>query len=257
MIVSEANADWGAIQTPFPTSHATAVGYGGLAHSYRSNAQSEMAVDLALVLAVDCSSSADLADFRLQMDGIAAALRNPPLFDAIAAGSCRRIALALVQWSSRNSQAIAIAWRVVASRLQLEAIAQETEQAERHWHPGGTGLAAAVDFSVALLETLPIAASRRVIDVSGDGADNEGGDPARARNSAIALDVQINGLPIITGSRELEAYYRDRVIGGPGCFIMPAENIWSFRDAMTQKLLREVGQEDLLTDANCRLRRPV
>jgi len=204
---------------------------------------SEMAVDLALVLAVDCSSSADLADFRLQMDGIAAALRNPPLFDAIAAGSCRRIALALVQWSSRNSQAIAIAWRVVASRGELEAIARETEQAERHWRPGGTGLAAAVDFSVALLETLPVAAGRRVIDVSGDGADNEGGDAARARNDALARGVTINGLPIITGSRELEAYYRDRVLGGPASFVMPAENIWSFRDAMTQKLLREVGQQ--------------
>ena len=139
----------------------------------------------------------------------------------------------------------------------LEAIAQETEQAERHWQPGGTGLAAAVDFSVGLLETLPIAAGRHVIDVSGDGADNEGGDAARARNDALALDVTINGLPIITGSRELEAYYRDRVIGGPGCFVMPAENIWSFRDAMTRKLLREVGQEDLLTDTTCRLRRPV
>ena len=257
MIGSEGNASWGATQTPSPPNEAAAVRDRGLARSYRSNAQSEMAVDLALVLAVDCSSSADFADFRLQMDGIAAALRNPTLFDAIAAGSCQRIALALVQWSSRNSQVIAIAWRMVASRLDLEAIAKETEQAERHWRPGGTGLAAAVDFSVALLETLPISAGRRVIDVSGDGADNEGGDAARARNDALALDVTINGLPIITGSRELEAYYRDRVIGGPGSFIMPAENIWSFRDAMTRKLLREVGQEDLLTDAPCRLRRPV
>ncbi len=219
--------------------------------------ESEMAVDLALVLAVDCSSSADVADFRLQMDGIAAALRNPPLFDAIAAGSCRRIALALVQWSSRNSQAIAIAWRVVASRMGLEAVARETEQAERHWRPGGTGLAAAVDFSVALLERLPIAAGRRVIDVSGDGADNEGGDAARARNDALALDVTINGLPIITGSHELEAYYRERVIGGPGSFVMPAENIWSFRDAMTRKLLREVAPEKLSAEAVRRLPRPV
>ena len=201
-----------------------------------------MAVDLALVLAVDCSSSVDLGDFRLQMDGIAAALRNPPLFEAIAAGSCQRIALTLVHWSSRNSQSIAIAWRVLTSRLELEAIAQETENAERHWRPGGTGLAAAVEFSVALFETLPIAAGRRVIDVSGDGADNEGGDAARARDDALALGVTINGLPIISGSRELEAYYRDRVIGGPGSFIIPAVNILSFRDAMTRKLLREVRE---------------
>ena len=199
-----------------------------------------MEVDLALVLAVDCSSSVDAGDFRLQMDGIAAALRNPPLFEAIAAGSCQQIALTLVLWSNRNSQAIAIAWRVLSSRLELEAIAQETEKAERRWRPGGTGLAAAVDFSVSLLQTLPIAARRRAIDVSGDGTDNEGGDAARARDGALALGVTINGLPIISGSHELEAYYRDRVIGGPGSFIMPAVNILSFRDAMTRKLLREV-----------------
>jgi len=201
-----------------------------------------MAVDLALVLAVDCSSSVDAGDFRLQMDGIAAALRNPPLFEAIAAGSCQQIALTLVLWSSRDSQAIAIAWRVLSSRLELEAIAQETENAERRWRPGGTGLAAAVDFSVSLLQTLPIAARRRVIDVSGDGTDNEGGDAARARDGALALGVTINGLPIISGSHELEAYYRDRVIGGPGSFIMPAVNILSFREAMTRKLLREVRE---------------
>jgi len=200
------------------------------------------AVDLALVLAVDCSSSVDAGDFRLQMDGIAAALRNPPLFEAIAAGSRRRIALTLVQWSSLNSQAVAIAWRVLTSRLELEAIAQETEAVERQWRPGGTGLAAAVDFSVALLEALPIAAGRRVIDVSGDGEDNEGGDAARARDGALALGVTINGLPIVSGSRELEAYYRERVIGGPGSFIMPAANILSFRDAMARKLLREVRE---------------
>ena len=199
-----------------------------------------MEVDLALVLAVDCSSSVDAGDFRLQMDGIAAALRNPPLFEAIAAGSCQQIALTLVLWSNRDSQAIAIAWRVLSSHRELEAIAQETEKAERRWRPGGTGLAAAVDFSVSLLQTLPIAARRRAIDVSGDGTDNEGGDAARARDGALALGVTINGLPIISGSHELEAYYRDRVIGGPGSFIMPAVNILSFRDAMTRKLLREV-----------------
>jgi Protein of unknown function (DUF1194) len=199
-----------------------------------------MAVDLALVLAVDCSSSVDVADFRLQMDGIAAALRHPPLFDAIAAGSYQRIALTLVQWSSLNSQSVTIAWRELTSRLELESVAQDIENAERRWRPGGTGLAAAVDFSVALLESLPIAAGRRVIDVSGDGQDNEGGDAARARDGALAFGVTINGLPIISGSHELEAYYQERVIGGRGAFIVPAANIMSFRDAMTQKLLREV-----------------
>ena len=201
---------------------------------------SGMAVDLALVLAVDCSSSVDEADFRLQMDGIAAALRNPLLYEVITFGPSRQIALTLVQWSSADSQSVTIAWRSLASRLDLEAVAQEAEKAERRWRPGGTGLAAAVDFSVALLETLPIVAGRRVIDVSGDGEDNEGGDARRARDGATARGVTLNGLPIISGSNGLEAYYWDNVIGGPDSFVLPADNIFSFRDAMAQKLLREV-----------------
>ena len=101
--------------------------------------QSGTAVDLALVLAVDCSSSADLADFRLQMDGIAAALRNPALIAAIAAGPLGRIVLTLVQWSSRDSQAIAVKWRALGNPADVEALARETERAERQWLPGGTG----------------------------------------------------------------------------------------------------------------------
>lgn len=101
---------------------------------------SGLAVDLALVLAVDCSSSVDDADFRLQMDGIAAALRNPPLIAAIAAGSNRQIALTLVHWSSRASQAVAVPWRVLAFHGDMDAVANEVEIAERRWRPGGTGL---------------------------------------------------------------------------------------------------------------------
>lgn len=207
--------------------------------------QSAIAVDLALVLAVDCSSSVDPADFRMQMDGIAFALRNPPLFDLIAAGRYRRVVLTLVQWSSRHSQNVAIAWRLIGARLDLEALAQEVERAERHWTPGGTGLAAAIDFSTALLAALPILADRRVIDVSGDGQDNERGNPAGARDRALVLGLTINGLPIINGSARLEAYYRDNVIGGPGAFVMPAADMRSFRDAMARKLLREVGPRNI------------
>ena len=203
---------------------------------------SAVAVDLALVLAVDCSSSVDEGDFRMQMDGIAAALRNPPLLDAIAAGNFRRIAVTLLQWSSWQSQEVTVEWRVVGERAELEAFAQETEKAKREWLPGGTGLAAAITFSIALLETLPVLASRRVIDVSGDGEDNDGGDAGLARDAAVARGITINGLPILSGSSTLMSYYRNQVIGGPGAFLMPAANMQSFKEAMIGKLLREVRQ---------------
>ncbi len=204
--------------------------------------QSALAVDLALVLAVDCSSSVDDGDFRLQMDGIAAALRNPPLLDAIVAGRFRQVALSLLQWSTRKSQFVAVDWRILAGRTDIEGFARETEMAKRHWLPGGTGLAAAITFSIALLETLPALATRRVIDVSGDGEDNDGGDPLLARAEALSRGITINGLPITYGSSRLQAYYQTHVVGGTDSFLLPASNMLAFRDAMTQKLLREVEQ---------------
>ncbi len=198
-------------------------------------------VDLALVLAVDCSSSVDEGDFRLQMDGIAAAVRNPQLLDAITTGRHRAIALTLLQWSSAKSQEVTIGWRVLVQASDLEAFARQAESAKRKWLPGGTGLAAAIVYSVALLETAPVVAMRRVIDVSGDGEDNDGGSAAQARDEAVARGITVNGLPIISGSRRLETYYRTQVIGGDDAFLVPAGNMMAFEDAMTKKLLREVG----------------
>src|SRR6185369_6704281 len=114
-----------------------------------------LAVDLGLVLAVDCSSSVDLGDFRLQMDGIAAALRNPAVPEAIKAGQLGLIALALVQWSNRLTQFMAMPWRIIAGAADLEMAAREIEAAERHWQPGGTGLAAGVAYCTALIQILP------------------------------------------------------------------------------------------------------
>ncbi|HVI90799.1 MAG TPA: DUF1194 domain-containing protein [Dongiaceae bacterium] len=200
-----------------------------------------LAVDLGLVLAVDCSSSADAADYKMQMGGIASALRDPSVQEAISAGTYRRIALALVQWSTAQSQVTTSRWRILASPRDLEATALEIETTERQSRPGGTGLAVAVDYSTALLQALPLLADRRVIDVSGDGADNEGGNAAAARNRALARGISINGLPILYGSTYLYDYYHDQVIGGPGAFVEPAVDMRSFRDAMLRKLVREIS----------------
>ncbi len=202
----------------------------------------QITVDLALVLAVDCSSSVDAGDFRMQMDGIAAALRHPPLLDAIAAGSSRRIAITLVQWSSHDSQNAVVPWRVLAGVADVAGMAHDVEKAERQWKPGGTGLADAITYCAALLKTSPFIADRLVIDVSGDGEDNDGGDVAHARDEAVAQGITINGLPIIGGAQRLARYYQAQVIGGPGSFILPAKDMRSFKEAMTKKLLKEITQ---------------
>lgn len=196
--------------------------------------------DLALVLAVDCSSSVDAGDFKLQMGGIASALRQPNIVEAIHAGPSGRIALALVQWSTHDSQTISVPWITLAGETDIEAAALIIAHLERKWRPGGTGLAAAVTFCTRLLLNLPRRATRYVIDVSGDGEDNEGGNAGLARDAAVALGISINGLPILSGSKYLESYYRDNVIGGPGAFLITVENLQDFANAMNQKLLREI-----------------
>jgi len=203
----------------------------------------DLTVDLALVLAVDCSTSIDVADFRLQMDGLAAALRHPSLARVIAEGEHRQIALTQVLWSDRWTQHIVLPWIILSNDASLEHAAQLIGAIERKSQPGGTGLAAAIDTAALILEqTLPFAADRRSIDVSGDGQDNEGGDAGAARDRAVARGITINGLPILSGSSTLEDYYRTQVIGGPGAFIEPAAEIMSFKDTILRKLLREIGR---------------
>jgi hypothetical protein len=197
-------------------------------------------VDVALVLAVDCSSSVDAGDFRLQMDGIAAALRQKAVLTAITAGASKRVAISLVQWSTSNKQSVSVPWKLLSTASDVEVVARLVETALRDSTPGGTGLAASLLYSTALLAAFPLRAERRVIDVSGDGEENDNGDVATARALALRRGVVINGLPIISGSELLEPYYRREVIGGDGAFIEPARNILDFGRAMQQKLLREL-----------------
>lgn len=201
------------------------------------------AFDLALVLAVDVSSSIDAGDFKMQMQGIAFALRQPNIVDAIRAGVNGRIGLSLVQWSTRDSQTVSLPWITLASEADIEAAALLIENLERQWQPGGTGLAAAITFCARLLMRFPRLAARYAIDVSGDGEDNEGNDAGLARDAAVALGISINGLPILSGSAYLESYYRDNVIGGPGAFLVPIGNLLAFGDAMNRKLLHEVRSD--------------
>lgn len=214
---------------------------GGADRVIVADASDLVTVDLALVLAIDCSSSVDDGDFRLQMEGIAAALRDPLVHRRIAAGKHRQIAISLVHWSNARSQFTAMDWRVLSSVEQLERAAEDVDATIRQWVPGGTGLAAGMDYSTALLLSLPLLAERRAIDVSGDGEDNENGDLAGARNRAAALGITVNGLPITHGSHYLLNYYLTQVIVGPDAFVEPAKTMKDYKDAIRRKLLREIG----------------
>jgi hypothetical protein len=198
-------------------------------------------VDLALVLAVDCSSSVEADEFRTQMEGIAAALRHPAVHDAIAAGRHHSIALTLVLWSGAQSQSVAVPWQLLASPADLDATAAEIAAARREWQAGGTALAIAIDYAADLLAKLPFLATRRVIDVSGDGIDNVTGMTEAARDRAVLQGITINGLPIAKGSQLLPVYYKTRVIGGRDSFVEPAADVAAFEGTILRKLLREIG----------------
>ena len=211
-----------------------------MAESKQGSGLRELGVDLALVFAVDVSSSVDAGDYKLQMDGIAAALRQPLTLQYVQSGAQQKIAISVVQWSTAKRQVVTLPWQVLANGSGIETAAHRIETEPRQWSPGGTGMAAMIVFCAGLLKSFPIAARRKLIDVSGDGEDYEGGNVALARAGALAGGITINGLPILDGSTAIEAYYRDKIIGGPGSFIEPAENMMAFGAAMERKLLREL-----------------
>jgi hypothetical protein len=194
---------------------------------------------LQLALAVDASGSVSRERFELQKQGYAAAFRNPRLVQAIAGSE--GVAVAMFQWTGPGMQADVVPWRVVRDRASAEALAAAIEAAPRQLFSGGTSISGAIDHAMALFRVAPGPAQRRVIDISGDGANNRGRPAARARDEAVAEGVTINGLPILNVEPDLDEHYRDEVIGGPGAFMIPARDFDAFGEAIRQKLILEIA----------------
>jgi hypothetical protein len=154
-------------------------------------------VDLLLVLAVDASGSVSDDRFELQRQGYADAFRNPRLHNAVASGPTQSIAVTMFQWTGPRLQAPAVAWTRIGSAAEAIAFAEHIERAPRMLFGGGTSISGAIDHGMRLLSLSPFTGHRRVIDVSGDGANNRGRPPAEARDDAVGQGVTINGLPIL------------------------------------------------------------
>lgn len=197
-------------------------------------------VDVALVLAVDVSSSVDEARFRLQQSGYAAAFRNPMVQAALLGGPERAVSVAYVQWAGARTQHVAVAWTLIDSEAEAQDLADRIEATAR-LDEGSTSISGAISFAMALFDTSPYPPGRRVIDVSGDGSNNSGRMANLARDEAVAAGITINGLPILAVEAELDRYYRDNVIGGPGAFLVTATSFATFETAIANKLAREVA----------------
>lgn len=195
------------------------------------------ACDIALVLAMDVSGSVDAFEYGLQTGGIAAAIRDPAVSDALVHG---QVALAVVQWSGADEQAVGLEWTRVSEPVDALRLASRISAMPRAFGGGNTAVGQAIRFSAALFDDVRDCA-HWVIDVSGDGDENEGFTVSRARAEAWARGITINGLAIEAAgpARPISQFYQRWVVT-PGGFVITAAQHLDFERAMTVKMLREL-----------------
>ncbi|MCG7391761.1 DUF1194 domain-containing protein [Microvirga sp. ACRRW] len=223
----------------------------------------EPQLDLALVLAVDVSSSMEAEEQGLQRAGFVEAFRSSLVHEAIRSGTTGRIAVTYVEWSGAKDQAVLVPWTLIDGPEKAKAFAASL--ASRSVRQAGmTSISGVIDFSRDLLNDLGRDTARRVIDISGDGPNNDGRKVALARDEAVAEGITINGLPIMFGRSQnspemdgLDAYYRECVIGGSGSFVIPLHDPEQFAMVIRTKIMREVAgiedRESLLIPAQSRM----
>jgi hypothetical protein len=199
------------------------------------------AVDLQLVLAVDTSGSVSEQRFQLQKQGYVAAFRSPRLLQAIGSGATRAIAVTMTQWTGPVLQIQVVPWMLIDSEASMHAFADAIDRAPRQLFGGGTSISGAIDHAMTLFPRTGFQGARRVIDVSGDGANNRGRPANAARDDAVRDGATINGLPILALEPYLDRYYWDSVVGGPGAFVIAAESYETFADAVLKKLVIEIA----------------
>lgn len=208
-----------------------------------------LAVDVELVLAVDISYSMDLDELALQRDGYVAALTSPEFINALMAGMHGKVALTYVEWAGAVDQRVVVPWRLIDGRASAEAVAADIARAplRRSYR---TSISGALTFSAGLFEGSGYRGLRRVIDVSGDGTNNQGQIVTHARDDVLAKGITINGLPIMLKRpnaatmdiENLDIYYEDCVIGGPGAFVVPVRERDKFTEAIRTKLVLEIAR---------------
>lgn len=195
------------------------------------------ACDIALVLAMDVSGSVDAAEYRLQMDGVAQALGDAQVREALLAG---QVALSVTQWSGANQQITVMGWQAMRAPSDIDAFAARLRRVPRAFERGNTAVGAALDHARALFAQVPHCRNW-VIDVSGDGDENEGFTIGPARRAAVQNGIVINGLAIedLGSAQAITNFYRRWVIT-PGGFVETAQGHADFARAIRQKLLREL-----------------
>jgi len=217
-----------------------------------ASAQAAEKVDLLLVLASDVSRSVDHPKFLLQREGYAAAISDPHVLDAIKSGPHQRIAVCFVEWSGFGAQKLVIDWSLIDGPAAARKFGDQLLELPRSF-ADRTSISGGIEFAAVQMDHAPFEGSRRTIDVSGDGTNNAGRDVKLARDEVVAKGIVINGLVILSDrpvpwnaehtnpSGGLEKYYQENVVGGPGAFVLVAENFNSFGRAIIKKLIAEIA----------------
>jgi len=196
-------------------------------------------VDLALVLAIDASGSVDSREYQVQRDGIAAAFEGPAIAAAVTGGIHHAIDVLVLEWSDPDRQAVTVNWTRITGGSSAQAFADKVRSTRRS-SAGVTAIGNGLAAAGAALKRLPDQASRRVIDVSGDGMANAGIPPAQVRDALVADGVTINGLVMLNEEPWVGGYYDANVVGGPGAFLLQVDDYRSFAGAIQQKLVSEI-----------------
>jgi hypothetical protein len=205
-------------------------------------------VDVELVLAVDVSYSMDMDELALQREGYAHAIVSKEFLLALKNGPHGRIAVTYFEWAASTDQKIIIPWRVIDGPETADAVANEISKAPIR-RASRTSISGAINFAMPLFDENPHRGLRRVIDISGDGPNNNGAPVVIARDAALEKGIVINGLPIMVKEPSystmdidnLDLYYEDCVIGGPGAFVVTIKDREKFKEAIRTKLLLEVA----------------
>jgi hypothetical protein len=216
-----------------------------------SDKDSAPTVDVELILAVDVSYSMDMDELAIQREGYAQAIVSKEFLQALKTGPNGKVAVTYFEWAASSDQKIIIPWRVIDGPETADAVAAEIMKTPIR-RASRTSISGAIYFAMPLFDESPYKGLRRVIDISGDGPNNNGASVTSARDEALSKGIVINGLPIMVKEPSystmdidnLDYYYEDCVIGGPGSFVVSIKDRDKFKEAIRTKLLLEVAGKE-------------
>jgi hypothetical protein len=243
-----AGSDVAGLAAPNSTAPFSKAPFATQAAPPLADKQAAPSVDVELILAVDVSYSMDMDELALQREGYAQAIVSKEFLQALKSLPNGKIAVTYFEWAASSDQKIIIPWRLIDGPETADAVAAEIMKTPIR-RASRTSISGAINFAMPLFDENPYRGLRRVIDISGDGPNNNGAPVTVARDAAVEKGIIINGLPIMLKEPSystmdidnLDFYYEDCVIGGPGSFVVSIKDRDKFKDAIRSKLLLEIA----------------